>query len=430
MSKKKPVKPKQSPARAPLAGPKKTLPAPARAVPAKATPKAPANAKTAAAPVPAVPAPPPAPPTPLPPAVASIPAQHLHKTGVPVVGMPLLAISSTGPGRASTVGTKSGVVVVGSLNMDLVVRTESMPQPGQTVMGQDLLQNAGGKGGNQAAAVGRLWAKRGAGAKMVARIGDDLFGQNVVNSLHRVGVDTTSVLTTKNVPSGTAMILVDRHGENAIVVAGGANRHLSATDLLQQRKTIESSVVLLAQLEVPADTIACGFALAKRSNVLTLLDPAPAPAEGIPESLYHCDIFMPNQTEAYQLSGIQVRTLDDARRAAERFLMRGSRIVVMKMGSQGAVIIYREENPDGTPKTGGATIAQHVAGFRVQAVDTTGAGDAFAGALAVGLAEGMALAQAVRFANAAGALACTKLGAMASMPPRQDVDNLVAGIKP
>jgi ribokinase len=186
------------------------------------------------------------------------------------------------------------------------------------------------------------------------------------------------------------------------------------------------------------------LALAKRSNVLTILDPSPAPAEGLPESLHHVDILTPNQGEAQLLTGVQVRTIDDARRAAERFLLRGTRIVVIKMGSQGAVIVYKEERPAGQAGHAGAgaggvmrigsassahagTVAVHIPGFRVSVVDTTGAGDAFAGALAVGLAEGMPLPQAVRFANAAGALACTKAGAMAAMPTRAEVDKLVAG---
>ena len=366
----------------------------------------------------------------------------------PVLG-PLKALASAGPGKTSVAGPKSGVAVVGSLNMDLVVRAEIMPLPGQTVTGQDLLQNPGGKGGNQAAAVGRLWHRRAPGSKLIARIGDDVFGQNVLAALQAARVDTGSVLTTRHTPTGTAMILVDRHGEHAMVVAGGANRHLSATDLLAQRKTIETSVVLLAQLETPGDTVACAFALAKRSNVLTILDPSPAPAEGLPESLHHVDILTPNQGEAQLLTGMQVRTIDDARRAAERFLLRGTRIVVIKMGSQGAVIVYKEERAAGPaghagpaaagyggamgPKigapaaAGAGTVAIHIPGFRVSVVDTTGAGDAFAGALAVALAEGTPLPQAVRFANAAGALACTKAGAMAAMPARAEVDKLVAG---
>jgi ribokinase len=343
---------------------------------------------------------------------------HGARPGGSALG-PLLPLSSAGPGKASTAGPKSGVAVVGSLNMDLVVRAETMPLPGQTVMGQDLLQNPGGKGGNQAAAVGRLWHRRSPGSKLVARIGDDVFGQNVLAALTAAKVDTASVLTTRHAPTGTAMILVDRHGENAIIVAGGANRHLSATDLLAQRKTIESSVVLLAQLETPADTVACGFALAKRSNVLTILDPAPAPPEGLPESLYHVDVLTPNQIEVQLLTGVAVRTIDDARRAAERFLARGTRVVVVKMGSQGAVIVCKGES-------GAGTTAVHVPGYRVPVVDTTGAGDAFAGALAVGFAEGMGLTEAVRFANAAGALACTKAGAMAAMPTRTEVEHLLS----
>ena len=355
-----------------------------------------------------------------------------HAGPRPDITLPgLKAVASTGPGKASAAGPKSGVVVVGSLNMDLVVRTEIIPIPGQTVLGQDLVQNPGGKGGNQAVAAGKLCRRgRNPGSKMIGRVGDDLIGQNVDTALQEARVDTASVLITRNTPTGTAMILVDRHGENAIVVAGGANRHLSATDLLAQRKTIETSVVLLAQLEVPADTIACAFALAKRSNVLTILDPAPAPPEGLPESLYHCDILTPNQIEAAQLTGVQVRTIDDARRAAERLLLRGTRMIVLKMGSQGAVIVYKQEQPQNSAAGAGNgfTFCQHVPGFRVPVIDTTAAGDAFAGALAVALSEGMAMVDAVRFANAAGALACTKMGAMAAMPTRAEVEKLLAGV--
>ncbi|MCL2647847.1 MAG: ribokinase [Phycisphaerales bacterium] len=332
------------------------------------------------------------------------------------------AIPSTGPGRTSNAGPKSGVVVIGSLNMDLVLRTEVMPTPGQTVMGQNLQQNPGGKGANQAIAAGQLWSKRspppGGGARLVGRIGEDIFGANLLAALNEAKVDTTSVLKTRGIPSGAAMIVVDRHGENAIVVAGGANRHLAATDLLAQRKAIETSVVLIAQLEIPHDTVACAFALAKRSGVLTILDPAPAPTEGLPESLYHVDILTPNQTEAEILTGMPVRNMDDARRAAERFLLCGTRIVVMKMGSQGAAIIQKN--------THNQTIAQHIPGYRVPVIDTTAAGDAFTGALAVALAEGRDLPSSVRFANAAGALTCTKQGAAPAIPTRAQVEKFIA----
>jgi ribokinase len=358
----------------------------------------------------------PAPPAPKP------PKEPAATPRPPKGGAKLEALPSTGPGHASTSGPKTGVVVVGSLNMDLVIRTEVMPTPGQTVMGQDLYQNPGGKGANQATAAGRLWTKRTqggmGGVKLVGRIGEDVFGANLLAALDEAKVDTNAVMKTRSIPSGTAMIMVDRHGENAIVVAGGANRHLSATDLLAQRKVIETSVVLVAQLEVPHDTVACAFALAKRSNVLTILDPAPAPAEGLPESLYHVDILTPNQSEAETLTGMPVRNVEEARRAAERFLLRGTRIVVMKMGSTGAAIIRKDAT--------GQTTVQHIPGFRVPVVDTTAAGDTFTGAMAVGLAEGMELPAAVRFANAAGAMACMKSGACASIPTRAQVEAFIA----
>lgn len=349
-------------------------------------------------------------------------AQHPASVAkvAPVIGKaaPMVAkVAAKAVAEKAPAVAKSGVVIVGSLNMDLVVRTEVMPAPGQTVMGQDLVQNPGGKGANQATAAGKLWGRRTPGARMIGRVGEDVFGEAMIAALQGVQVETGSVLPTRGAPSGTALIIVDRHGENSIVVAGGANARLSATDLLAERKTIECSSVLAVQLEVPFDTVACAIALAKRSGVLTILDPAPAPQEGLPESLYHVDILSPNQSEAQLLTGIPVRNVDDARRAGEKILARGTRTVVFKMGSQGSVIVTRDAK--------GGTVCQHVPGFRVHVVDTTAAGDAFTGALAVGLAEGMTLEQAARFANAAGALACTKLGAVAAIPTRAEVEKLL-----
>jgi ribokinase len=320
-------------------------------------------------------------------------------------------------------GAGVGVAVVGSLNMDLVVRTEAMPLPGQSVMGQDLHQNPGGKGANQAVAAGKLMHRKGmragagGGCRMIGRVGDDLFGQQLVKAIGESHVDVSGIMTTRHAPSGVAMIVVDRHGENAIVVSGGSNQRLSPEDLLAQRKGIEASKVLICQLETPADTVATAIALAKQAGVLTILDPAPAPIEGLSESLYHVDFLLPNQLEAQALSGVQVRTADDARRAAEKMLMRGTKTVIVKMGSQGAVIV-RMQNGKAEPTL--------VSGYRVQVVDTTGAGDAFAGGLAVGLSEGMELEAAVKFANAAGAIACTKRGAGAAMPTREEVEALMA----
>jgi ribokinase len=179
--------------------------------------------------------------------------------------------------------------------------------------------------------------------------------------------------------------------------------------------------VLACQLETPFDTVATAIALAKQSRTVTILDPAPAPPEGLSESLFHVDILCPNQTEAHLLTGIVVKTIDDARRAGEKILSRGTGTAIIKMGSQGAVIVRRAGH------SGIETVP--VRGFRVAVVDTTAAGDAFAGALAVGISEGMALEKAVQFANAAGALACTKVGAASSLPTREDVEALIKAIR-
>ncbi len=318
---------------------------------------------------------------------------------------------------------KAGVAIVGSLNMDLVVKTETIPQPGQTVLGRDVQEFPGGKGANQAAAVGQLWVRHprsgpSPACRIVGRVGDDSFGRRIVDGLEAIHVDTKHILITKKVPSGVALITVDRHGENAIVVASGANARLTSIDLLAHRAAIEQSSVMAVQLETPFETVACAIALAKQSATLTILDPAPVPAEGMPESLFHVDILCPNQTEAHLLTGIMVRTVDDARRAADKLMARGTQNVVIKMGAAGAVIVAHQ--------TDGKVTTLHVPGFKVQVCDTTASGDSFIGAMAVALAEGLPLPQAVRFANAAGALACTKFGAQSSIPTRAEVDALLA----
>lgn len=324
-----------------------------------------------------------------------------------------------------------GVVVVGSLNMDLVVKAEVMPVPGQTVMGQEFKQVPGGKGANQAAAAGMLAtpakgkaaAENKGGCSMIGRVGDDLFGREMVETLQQAQVDTGSILVTPKTPSGVALIIVDRHGENSIVVAGGANQKLTSDDLLELRLTIEKRAVLAAQLETPFDTVACAIALARRCGTLTILDPAPAPSDGLPDALYHVDILTPNQTEAEILTGVKVKTAQDARKAGERILARGTDIAIIKMGAGGAVIVQRDKVKNTIETT-------HVPGFKVKAVDSTAAGDCFNGALAVALSEGKELVEAVRFANASGALACTKFGAQSSIPTRSQVLSLLAGKDP
>ena len=320
--------------------------------------------------------------------------------------MPRVAPSRKPVARPPAAG-RAGVCVVGALTMDLIVKTETIPGPGQSVPGRDLLEVPGGRGANQAAAVGRLWARpprRGAApaCRLIGRVGHDALGGRITAGLGEFHVDTAHVLATRDAPTGVALIAVDRHGESASVVAGGANARLSSTDLLAHRAAITQCAVLLVQLETPFDTIACAVALAKQAGALAILDPAPAPAEGMPESLFHVDILCPNQDEALLLSGVRVLSVDDARRAGEIMLARGTGRAIIKMGAAGAVLVRRS--------AGGAPGVEHIPGFKVPVVDTTAAGDAFAGALAVALAEGRPLPEAVRFANAAGAVTCTRAG--------------------
>jgi ribokinase len=303
------------------------------------------------------------------------------------------------------------IVVVGSLNMDLVVRCP-IPRPGQTVAGGDLREVPGGKGANQAVAAARLAAGR-CPVRMVGRVGDDAFGDRLVRQLDEDGVDADHVGRLAGVPSGTAVILVDDGGENAIVVSPGANGRLAPADV----PDLAGAAVVLLQLEVPAETVAAAIGRARGAWVI--LDPAPVPAGGtLPAALYGVDLITPNQTEAEALTGVPVASADDAGRAAAVLVDRGAKRVVVKLGAGGCAVSERTD--------GGRIVTTHVPGFAVTAVDTTAAGDSFNGALAVALAEGMGLLEAARFANAAGALAATRPGAQSSLPTRAEVDRLVS----
>jgi len=251
---------------------------------------------------------------------------------------------------------------------------------------------------------------------MIGRVGEDAFGQALKESLAAAGADISAILATPGVASGAALIVVDDNGENSIVVSPGANGRLTAEDIAHSRPIISASKVMAVQLETPFETVKAAIKTARECGVLTILDPAPAPST-LPDELYHVDIISPNQTEAFLLAKVEVGNLDDALVAGKRLLERGAKTVVLKMGAMGSAII--QEGADGV------AIMTHVPGFKVNVVDTTAAGDSFTGALATALAEGAALPDAVRFANAAGALACTVLGAQASIPTRQQIEALM-----
>lgn len=311
------------------------------------------------------------------------------------------------------------IVVIGSINMDLVCRVPRMPALGETILGGDFMTIPGGKGANQAVAAAKL-VKTGTDVHLIGRVGDDGFGQRLMTGLGLHGVKTEHVTVTEGTSSGIAMILVDASGGNSIIVAAGAGNKLTLADIDAAEELIGSASVVVMQLEIPLLTVRHALQMCRRHHVFTILDPAPAPKEGLPAEFLNVDVLTPNQTEAEilissaQPAGIKKRAkLEDAKQICSDLLAMGARQVVLKMGARGAMIANSEFHS--------------VPGFKIEVSDTTAAGDAFTAGLAVARAEGLAGIAAVRFANAAGALACTGFGAQPSLPSRRAVDELMRG---
>lgn len=300
------------------------------------------------------------------------------------------------------------IVVVGSFNMDLVVRMPAIPKPGETLLGGVFATYPGGKGANQAVAAARL----GGQVAMIGRVGADAFGDQLLTVARSEGIDTRFVGVDARAATGVALIQVDAQGQNSIAVASGANFTLTAADVSASFTQLDQFDLLVMPLETPIDTIELAAALAHRAGAQVVLNPAPAQHLS-PELLRNVDVLIPNEHEAAFMAGIAVHTLQDAREAAAALLQLGPRTVIVTLGHRGALIAQREQ--------AGAVFAQ-VAAFSVQAVDTTAAGDAFVGALAVALGEGRSLPAATRFASAAAALSVTRIGAQPSLPNRSDVE--------
>jgi ribokinase len=295
--------------------------------------------------------------------------------------------------------------IIGSANLDLVVRADHMPAPGENVLGDDLRMIPGGKGANQAVAVARL----GGRARFIGRVGRDSFGEMLLASLRADGVDTDDLAAVADAPTGAALIVIDRNGQNSIVVAPGANRRLMPADIQALRPALETLDAILMQLEIPIETVVHTIRLAREINVPVILDAGPARQEEPPDEIFRVAVLSPNEAEAGALLGRAIRNLKEAEAAAREMLRRGAGAVVLKLGSNGALLVTGDE-------------CLHVPAHRVKVVDTTAAGDAFTAALALYRAEGLALPEAVRMANKAGALATTKLGAQPSMPSRAEVE--------
>ena len=303
------------------------------------------------------------------------------------------------------------IIVAGSLNMDFVVQMTKLPHPGETVRGWGFQMLPGGKGANQACAVGRL----GGLGKMVGRVGEDVFGERLKASLESAGVDTGCVLKTPGESTGVALIFVQEGGQNMIVIASGSNGLFKPKDLDAAAKSFQAGGFLLLQLESPMETVETAAALGRSHGMSTILDPAPARPLG-PALLANVDILTPNESEALILLGghASTVTLEEAPRIAVELRKLGPRCVILKMGDKGAWL-------------SDASADKHFPARKVDAVDATAAGDTFNGALAVALAEGRSMEDAIRFANCAAAISVTRLGAQASIPARSEVDSLLSG---
>jgi ribokinase len=296
------------------------------------------------------------------------------------------------------------VCVVGSANVDLIFRAAALPRAGETLAGRDFQTAFGGKGANQAVTAARL----GARVHLVARVGRDVFGEQMLRHFQAEGIDTSHVGSEESGPSGVASITVDDEGHNCILVVSGANGALSSADVRAARDSLAASGVLLCQLEVPLETTREALAVGRAAGVTTILNPAPA-APLPDEVLALADLCIPNETEAERLTGQVVTNLAQAEAAARVLQARGARTVLVTLGEQGVLVVEPQS-------------VRHVPTRRVRAVDTTGAGDAFIGGLGVFLAEGMPLHQAAERACAVAALSVTRLGAQAALPTRADLD--------
>jgi ribokinase len=302
------------------------------------------------------------------------------------------------------------IVVVGSVNTDMVVKSERIPAPGETVTGGRFVMAAGGKGANQAVAAARL----GAQVTLVAKVGSDVFGDQAVENYRREGIATDLVFRDPSQATGVALILVDEKGENSIAVAPGANFSITPDEVAQAGDRIRQADVLLLQLEIPMPAVEAAARIAAAAGVCVVLDPAPVAP--VSDALLACvRVIKPNEHEAERLTGVRVTDEASARAAAERLLQRGVKHAVITLGPRGAVWVSAERSA-------------FVSGTPVEAVDSTAAGDAFSGGLACAMARGLSMEEAVREASLVGALATTRLGAQPSMPTADALASFHASI--
>lgn len=295
------------------------------------------------------------------------------------------------------------IIVIGSSNVDMVVRTSHLPAPGETILGGEFFMNQGGKGANQAVAIKRL----GGNLIFMAKLGNDVLGRQSVGYFKKEGIDTRYIALDEDSASGVALISVDDHAENSIVVASGANMLLNEQDVDKMLEEMCEGDILLMQLEIPLQTVEYAARKAFGKGVKVVLNPAPA--RSLPKELFrHLYMVTPNRIEAEMFTGIKIANDADVEKVAEEICAMGVKNVIITLGSKGCLI--REEG-----------VSYRIDAFKVEPVDTTAAGDTFNGALCVGLSEGMDLKQAAVMASKASSIAVTRMGAQSSIPYREEL---------
>ncbi|WP_419726683.1 ribokinase [Terrisporobacter petrolearius] len=296
------------------------------------------------------------------------------------------------------------ICVIGSLNMDLVVNVDTMPKPGQTLLGGNFKEVPGGKGANQAVAMARLEGN----ISMIGKVGNDSFGKTLIEALNNDNVNTNHVHIA-NCSTGVAFITVDKNAQNAIVVAPGANFQLTKDDIGKNIDCIKNSDIVVIQLETPLETVKYALQVAKDLNKYTILNPAPA-VKLDDEIIKNVDLLTPNETELEIISEIKIENEDDIIKAASKVIQKGVKELIVTLGSKGSLYINEEKS-------------FFKSACKVEAVDTTAAGDSFTGALAVALSNNKTMEEAMDFASKVGALSVMKEGAQSSLPTLKDVDN-------
>ncbi len=302
----------------------------------------------------------------------------------------------------------SKIIVVGSSNTDMIVKVPRIPAPGETILGGKFVKAAGGKGANQAVSA----ARSGGNVTFVANTGNDNFGKEAIDGFKQEGINTDYIFVDKKTPSGVALIFVGEDGENSIAVASGANGTLTPSQIGKINKVISDGDILLTQLETPLETIEEAIKIANENGVTVILNPAPAQPLS-DDLLKRIDILTPNQPEAELLTGIKIEDTESAQKAASHLQSKGVKTVILTLGSEGAFVMSED-------------VQKVIPGFTVDPEDTTAAGDTFNGALAVGLADGRSVEEAVQWAHAAAAISVTKMGAQPSIPNQEEIHNFIS----